>query len=197
MGALSELLKREGVPANPAKTANLAPAGIRNSQDSQESQGDGIAKTRAHLLTLAETEGIDPAHVHRLHDDDLRAIPSDYGDLHLVAYLRALAAQERMDMGMTPLEWGEPVARTCEGCGPVLLWRDCPDVVKACPWCFKRKAGKPIPRPLVKCGDCRHYVPDPLNPAAGVGTCNNGCSARRPMQGHRCADWRVSQSVTI
>ena len=200
MGELSELLKRESVPANPAKTANLAPSGIRDSQDSQDSQGgdaENIRAQRDRLLTLAESEGIDPVHVHRLHDDDLRAIPSDYAEHNLTAYLRALAARERMDAGMVPLVWGEPVTRTCEGCGPVLLWQGCPDVVKACAWCFKRKAGKPIPRPLVTCGDCIHYAPDPLNPTAGAGTCNNGCSARWPMQGHRCAEWRASQSGTI
>jgi hypothetical protein len=59
----------------------------------------------------------------------------------------AQVGRERMDKGLPPLEWGEPVARSCEGCGPVLLWAGCPDVVKACPWCFRRKAGKAIARP--------------------------------------------------
>lgn len=58
-----------------------------------------------------------------------------------------LGARERMDKGLTPMEWGEPVARTCEACGPVLLWATCPATVKACPWCFRRVAGKPIARP--------------------------------------------------
>lgn len=57
------------------------------------------------------------------------------------------AGRERMDAGLPPLEWGEPVARNCDGCGPVLLWATCPDPVKACPWCFRRVAGKAVARP--------------------------------------------------
>ena len=35
----------------------------------------------------------------------------------------------------------------CAGCGPVPVWPDCPEHVLACPWCFNRAAGKPIPTP--------------------------------------------------
>lgn len=65
----------------------------------------------------------------------------------LLALCEAQVGRQRMDAGLPPLEWGEPVAAYCEGCGPVLLWAGCPAVVKACPWCFRRKAGKPIARP--------------------------------------------------
>lgn len=175
--------------ATPATLATLRAGSVGKVAESQESQGADVEKTqvmRAHLLTLAESEGIDPAHVHRLHDDDLRAIPADYAEHNLTAYLRALERDTGMDAGMVPWDW-QAVAQ-CDGCGPVHLWE--PLRVKACPWCFKRKAGKSIPRPLVKCGDCIHYVPDPLNPAAGVGTCGVGCSVRWPMQVHRCEAMR-------
>ena len=104
---------------------------------------------RARLLALAKAEGIDPTHVYRLHDDDVAAYAAvpDFTDDNLRAHLRALVGSARMDDGLIPLEWGKAVARTCEGCGPVLLWATCPEVVKACPWCFRRKAGKAIPRP--------------------------------------------------
>lgn len=162
--------------------------------ESQESQGVAAERTtpatiRAHLLALAEFECLEPALVHRLDDADVMTCAGE-SDETLTAYLRALDAAARMDAGMAPTGW--TAARYCRLCGPVLLWPGCPPIVQACPWCFRRKAGKPIPRPLVTCGDCRHYAPDPLNPAAGIGTCNNGCSARWPMQGHRCAEWRTS-----
>ena len=35
----------------------------------------------------------------------------------------------------------------CAGCGPVPMWRDCPEHVLACPWCFNRAAGRPVPTP--------------------------------------------------
>jgi hypothetical protein len=36
----------------------------------------------------------------------------------------------------------------CAGCGPVPMWPDSPEHVLACPWCFNRAAGKPIPTPI-------------------------------------------------
>ena len=36
----------------------------------------------------------------------------------------------------------------CAGCGPVPVWPDCPEHVLACPWCFNRAAGRPIPTPI-------------------------------------------------
>ncbi|HQD14956.1 MAG TPA: hypothetical protein PLY54_05890, partial [Ottowia sp.] len=71
------------IPAIPAIRHRERGQGIA---ESQESQGGDVEKTRAHLLALAIAEGIDPAHVHRLHDDDLRAIPADYAEHNLVAY---------------------------------------------------------------------------------------------------------------
>lgn len=102
---------------------------------------------RTHLLTLAADERLPACLVHTLADADVAAcagLPDDT----LRAYLRVLERGRAMDRGMVPSAWGEPVACTCEGCGPVLLWPGCPPAVKACPWCFRRKAGKAIPRPL-------------------------------------------------
>ena len=124
-----------------------------------------VEAQRARLLALAADELLPAGLVYGLDDADVAAC-GPYSDAELRGYLRALVARERMDAGMVPLEWGEPVARTCEGCGPVLLWRDCPAVVKACPWCFRRAAGKPIPRACTACGGgpgthrCRSCYPD-------------------------------------
>lgn len=123
------------VPTVPAKNTKV-----------QGERSDPTA-TRAHLLALAEDEGLSASLVHGLDDADLRAIPADYTERNLRAYLHALDARLSMDAGMVPAEWGTPVACMCEGCGPVLLWAECPPVVTACPWCFRRKAGKPIARP--------------------------------------------------
>ena len=182
MGALSDLLKKgAGVPANIAKTANMdtGPAGY--SQDSQDSQGVEPEK-RAHLLALAESEGVDAAHVHRLHADDVAACAGE-SDNTLRAYLRGLEREAGMDAGRVPPEW--TTAAHCEGCGPVWLWPDAARV-RACPWCFRRKAGKAIPRPQVQCRDCRHFLPNAMNPAAGGGDCAAGRAGHWPMQWHRC-----------
>jgi hypothetical protein len=142
---------------------------------------------RAHLLNLAESEGVDAAHVHRLHADDVAACAGESDDT-LRAYLRGLAEQHGMDAGIVPPGW--TTAAHCEGCGPVWLWPDAARV-RACPWCFRRNAGKRIPRPAVQCGDCVHYLPDPLNPGAGMGGCALGPGrAYWPMRRHTCGDMR-------
>ena len=33
----------------------------------------------------------------------------------------------------------------CAGCGPVPIFEGCPERVLACPWCFVRLSGKPVP----------------------------------------------------
>lgn len=106
----------------------------------------GTDYVRAHLLKLAEHEGVDGGLVHALPDEEVAAC-AGHDDMALRAYLRALEARRFLDSGVTPPVWTEPVTVTCEGCGPVLLWLGCPPVVKACPWCIRRKAGRPIAWP--------------------------------------------------
>jgi hypothetical protein len=101
---------------------------------------------RTHLLALAVDEGMDTGLVHNLPDKEVAGC-AGHGDMTLRAYLGALQARTFLDRGIVPSAWGEPVTATCEGCGPVLLWPECPPMVKACPWCFRREAGKPIARP--------------------------------------------------
>ncbi|MFT4247637.1 MAG: hypothetical protein QM581_06305 [Pseudomonas sp.] len=105
------------------------------------------AAIRTHLLALAADELLPVDLVHALSDADVLACAGQPARA-LRAYLESLDAGRRfLDRGETPPAWGAPVACTCEACGPVLLWAGCPVVVKACPWCFRRKAGKPIARP--------------------------------------------------
>ena len=60
-------------------------------------------------------------------------------------YLRGREKGEAMDRGEVPKGYTKVV--TCGGCGPVWLWPGARAHVIACPWCFRRKAGKRIPRP--------------------------------------------------
>lgn len=38
------------------------------------------------------------------------------------------------------------------------------------------------------CEGCRHFVPDPINPPAGLGRCAAGHGVFYPHQPHTCAD---------
>lgn len=143
MGALSDLLKQPQTLANPANLANQRPRQRSDSQDSQHSQG-GSPVTLLRLLALAERDGYAPAIVHRLHGGDVAACTGLDDDV-LRAYLRALDRGAVMDAGIAPA--GYTQAAHCEGCGPVWLWQGAPARVIACPWCFRRNAGKALPRP--------------------------------------------------
>ncbi len=74
----------------------------------------------------------------------------------LEVFARAVAARLSRERGERPPGW---TARShCARCGPVFLWPGSHGCVLACPWCFNRVAGLPIPRPHpVTCGNCLHF----------------------------------------
>jgi hypothetical protein len=37
-----------------------------------------------------------------------------------------------------------------------------------------------------RCDDCRHFIPDTINPAAGMGECAKGQGYWHPMAPHWC-----------
>lgn len=143
-----------------------------------------LAALRAECLpdSLLSRDDAEPCQLAALDDTGVRA------------YACALSRSATMDAGTVPADYTQ--AALCEGCGPVWLWEGAPARLKGCPWCFRRKAGKAFARPLVMCGDCRHFLPDPINPAAGGGTCGlglpyrSGEPGRWPMARRECGDYR-------
>ena len=147
MGRLLEALRADSGTRSPAKVANaanLAPFKPERFADSQDSQRIA-ASIRAHLLTLAAAEGIDPAHVHAQDDGDLIECRG-LNEATLRDWLLLCNVNACMDAGQAPPGYSKAVE--CSGCGPVLLWPTCPERVIACPWCVHRKAGNAIPRPV-------------------------------------------------
>lgn len=99
---------------------------------------------RLRLIRLAQSASLPVREVLRLARDDLDTLP-DYNDDTVLAFARALLVRSGREAGAVPLGWSE--ARQCSGCGPVWLWFGAPARVLACPWCFNRKAGRPVPLP--------------------------------------------------
>lgn len=183
---LSALIRGAVATATPATAATPAtrkPRPVASVATVAVANGHEAEALRARLLELAEFECLEPTLVHRLDDADLAAC-AGLGDEVLIAYLRALDAAARMDAGMAPTGW--TAARYCRLCGPVLLWPDCPPIVLACPWCFRRKAGRYVPRPQVQCADCVHFIRCERNPLGGGGDCSKGLGGHWPKQRHRC-----------
>lgn len=156
MGRLLDALRVDsgnGPAANPANVANLPKGPRPRFADSQDSQGLEVSKPlpatdadaiRHKLLTLAADEQVPAAVVHCLHGDDLAAC-AGCTDTELRAYVRALGKSAAMDAGRVPASF--TVATRCPECGPVWLSEAHPPEAKSCPWCFRRRAGKAVPRP--------------------------------------------------
>jgi len=162
------------------------------------SLADALKPLRVHLLALAAAEWIDPDHVHRLHDLDVAACIG-LDDRQLAVHLSMLADTADRRAGRVPA--GDTAPMHCEQCGPVWIHPSVAAVLPmvdgwprglGCPWCFVRKAGGYIPRSSVTCEGCRHFTPETINPAAGMGSCGAGKGMHYPMQRHACAVFATS-----
>jgi len=151
---------------------------------------------RARLLELADDEGIERGIVDRLDDDDLLAAEG-LSDAALREWLRLRDDARIMARGLVPGRWNGERAATCAGCGLVVLWPGAPDRVLACPWCRHRRRGIEPARPSVTCADCRHYIPDELNPVGGAGRCAQSVAGPHwPAAPIRCERWRPMEAKT-
>lgn len=198
------------IPANlrirePQTHAN--PARFAESQDSHVAPIPGerppaVVKPAAtdaqgvRLLSAIRSEGL-PGELLGRDDADPETLAGMSAD-GLAAYARAMHATAEREAGRVPD--GYTVAAQCDGCGPVWLFPGA-ERVKACPWCWNRRAKKPIPRPPVTCGTCVHFIADPINPPAGCGACalgieyGNGEHGRHPFTERRCPHHRLSEQA--
>ena len=142
MGRLLEKLRQQGSAAIPANQAIRSVTDVRNSRNRKNSEPNDLVRQR--LLDLAAAADIDEGVIHGLPQDDIDACAAE-SDATLTTYLQVLVRRKAMGDGIVPDGWTAGVA--CRGCGPVLLWPECPPKLIACPWCLIRKAGKPLPRP--------------------------------------------------
>lgn len=51
----------------------------------------------------------------------------------------------------------------------------------------REATARPI-KPQPTCSTCQRFIPDPLNPTAGMGFCSYGHGYHYPGAPHRCAD---------
>jgi len=106
--------------------------------------GPVIEAQRLRLIRLAQAEGLPVRTVLKLARGELDMLDG-YPEATVLAYARALLCTAERRVGHVPMAWSE--AAHCDGCGPVWLWSDLPPRVLACPWCWNRLAGLPVPRP--------------------------------------------------
>ncbi len=133
-----------------------------------------VLAAAAELRRLAAEEGVRLLRPGVLLDEAAALL--DVPDAQRLAYLRALSWSQDMEAGLPPAGW--TMTAQCASCGPVFILPSPRSRIDACPWCRNRKAGRPIPRPPVRCEACVHFRPDPLNTRAGVGACGLNLTLR-------------------
>lgn len=98
--------------------------------------------------------------------------------------------------GLVPTNW--TTFAVCQHCGPVWLPDGEPAECTTCPWCDLVEAQERIPRPAVKCGECRHFAPDTINPPGGMGDCAEKTAAAAtglcwPFTTKKCRAWQETK----
>ncbi len=93
-----------------------------------------ISEITLHGLTLAD--------LREAAADDWPEMASDRAVLE--AFAHALATRRLRERGEVPPEY--TASTVCSGCGPVPIFPGVPKGVLACPWCFNRLKGFPVPR---------------------------------------------------
>lgn len=164
------------------------------------------AVTRGTLLRLAETEGVGRQLIDRLTDADMEA-SAGLPDEALADLLRDLRDSDLRRRGIRPAS--ETAHGACQHCGPVWLDEGIATLashagglarVVGCPWCFVTDRAC-IPRPLVTCETCRHFVADQNNAQGGLGACRApivfgyGEPPTYPAAERSCTEW-LPLSVT-
>lgn len=135
------------LPGTSSKNTALAPG-----TDRRETCQHGF--TRRELIALAHPD----------ERADLEATPEA-----MQAFAFALRLAEIRERGERPKHYTR--AAFCEHCGPVWLFLGDATRVLGCPWCENTAKELPIPRPPVRCTDCRHWRADAINPTGGLGSC--------------------------
>jgi hypothetical protein len=208
LAAITDILQRYGFVPVVRKQVGTAPTPalqcvpavpivptLKSKGENKAAAHGTTVSLRAHLLVLAEQNGFDLAHVHRLHDLDVIGCDG-LNDAQLVTYLELLDDTATRWAGKVSA--GHDAAILCHHCGPVLVHPGMAAVLPVvagwpraagCPWCFVRKAGGHIPRPRVTCETCSHFQPDTINPAASAGGCASGHGKHYPMLRHGCSDF--------
>ena len=112
-----------------------------NASEAAKAAGKECLSARR-LEAQARSQGLNVADVLRLHDGSAL---DDYDDNTVRSYALALHERAQRERGQVPMGW--TATCHCAGCGPVWLDVGSPRHLIACPWCWNRVAGYPVPQP--------------------------------------------------
>ena len=141
MSELDKLLSQESTSANSAIPAKEGSENSRNSKISSPVHPKTDFHGTAELRLLA--------------GDDWPEISAD--PAQLAAFKAAAAIAEQIQRGEVPEHY--TATTECSRCGPVPIFPGAPTKVSGCPWCFNRRAGRPIPLAKVHPGSEKGQSP--------------------------------------
>ena len=191
------------VSAIPAVLGGHAGQESQESRESRESQG-GKSENLSRFASMVRSRGVDEGiyiepgkALAMLSVENREAIQNGTADLDRRRTLATNIAHHVVrERGMTPVGWEAVVL--CEQCGPVWWTADAAPAVSACPWCDMYSAGRWFPRPEVRCGECRHFTRDQINPPGGLGVCQIAAPLAGlcfPYSRKQCPAWKPYESA--
>lgn len=189
-------------PANPAnREAQISKISEISRGVSEKSKNERLADFAKLVDCLASHEGIsiEPGDALAMLDPvDLQVV----GDRVTTTTTRRVIASKIVEKtmcqrGLLPTAW--TTFAVCAQCGPVWLAEGEPTECPSCPWCGPVQAQRRIPRPVVECGECRHFTPDTINPPGGLGDCGNRTAAAPglswPFTTKQCPVWQPLEDL--
>ena len=182
MGRLLAALRADSGTAPTATPATLLLAEIKSSRVASVAAPTASQNERLLAAIRAEVLPDSLLSTHDGTDDDLAAL----SDKQLCIYVAMMGEGDLRERGKTPPD--ETARALCRHCGPIWINPSIASVAPVvegwprllgCPWCHVRNR-QALPRPLVACGDCQHFIRDAVNPRDGMGSCGGHGEPERP-----------------
>ena len=190
----TEILAALRSPANDAHPGPLATVTVTEALISHWRLPDGRTLWVSPSETLEQVQARHPGAI-PLPDSVTVTEPTSAEEAAAIAYCERVAADR--EAGRTPPSY--TATTHCRGCGLVPIFAGAPARVDACPWCFNRTKGLPIPRPSVSCATCRHFTADPIG-HGGIGSCARGGPPKGQMSAYpyakrQCPDFEPKETT--
>lgn len=140
---LSALIRKGGL----AKVATATPATLATlaTQETENAGTVAVVATVAVVSPPASVSAItaeEETVIRDLAGADWPEIEAD--PVLMGTFTRAVQVRRIREQGKVPEHY--TAMTLCSGCGPVPIFPGASELVDACPWCFNRIAGRPIPR---------------------------------------------------
>lgn len=128
-------------PATPATQPSKSSGSSKSSKGVPPNWSSPPGISPVELTEIAREHGLTLTELEEVAGPDWPEVEAD--PQLAQAFANAIQTRRMREHGQIPPSYSS--VTVCAGCGPVPMWPDSPAHVLACPWCFNRLAGRPIP----------------------------------------------------